>query len=302
MTEEAANHNMSVLANFNFDIQAALQAQFHSPVGLGSEFREPSLLEPLLIRHPFWPRLKSLLIGGAQIPRLPISDDTRAIDLAFHHKRGNHKSAIDGSAKVFELLSDDVIHGYSLPLPLECLPLLPRAALAPLGLQLQSTVDEFGNIVPKYRMCHDQTFPGPSGLSLNKRTLKDQLPPCLYGRVHLRMSHYIVSLRWRHPSKRILIGKFDIKAAYHRAHLDAPTAMECLTTCGGMLFASLRYTFGGAAFQSLWSCYSEVICDLSNDLFDALPGTTPSSGPHYNIFYLSPVSWILPPPLPLRWS
>ena len=263
---DAARHNMEVLSEFNFDFQAALQAQIHTPVGLGSEFRRPSVLEPLLIRHPLWPKLKGLLLHGAQIPRQPISADDRQRDLDYHLKRGNHKSASIHADKVKTNLSDDVTHGYSLPLPIAILPRLTDAALAPLGLQVQKTIDEFGKTVPKYRMTHDQSCPGPSGLSLNRRTLKDELPPCRYGRVHLRMTHYIVSLRARHPSTRILIGKFDIKSAYRRAHLDAATAMESLTTFDGLLFASLRYTFGGSAFPALWSCYSEILCDLSNDL------------------------------------
>jgi hypothetical protein len=32
------------------------------------------------------------------------------------------------------------------------------------------------------------------------------------------------------------------------------------------MYLSLRYTFGGAAFPSLWSIYSDTITDLANDL------------------------------------
>jgi hypothetical protein len=44
---------------------------------------------------------------------------------------------------------------------------IPNASLAPLGCQTQETINELGVELPKYRMTHDQTFPGPSELSMN---------------------------------------------------------------------------------------------------------------------------------------
>jgi hypothetical protein len=37
----------------------------------------------------------------------------------------------------------------------------------------------------------------------------------------------------------ILIGKFDLKAAYRRAHLSAATALESMITFDGLLQISL---------------------------------------------------------------
>jgi hypothetical protein len=45
--------------------------------------------------------------------------------------------------------------------------MIPNASLAPLGCQTQESINEFGERITKHRMTHDQTFPGPSGKSVN---------------------------------------------------------------------------------------------------------------------------------------
>jgi hypothetical protein len=290
MTPEAAEKNATLLASYDYDIEAAIAAQSHSPVGYGSEFRQASTLEPLLSRHPLWPQLKDILNHGVEFPLMPISRMDRQLDLDFHQQRGNHKSAKVHSDIVRDNLTEDVNHGFALPLPMRCLSEIKDASLAPLGMQIQKTIDETGATVPKYRMTHDQTFRGPSGLSVNTRTNKETLPPCMYGRVLLRMTHYILYLRARFPEKRILIGKYDIKAAYRRAHFKANLVAECLTTFDGLLFAALRLTFGGAACPNYWSIHSEIIGDIANDLIQC-PAWDPAT-------LASPLQPLLP--LPLR--
>ena len=191
-----------------------------------------------------------MLTTGAILPLSHISEEQRQEDIRWHDKRGNHKSATTHCNLVRNLLTEDVVHGFSLPLLPDCLHKIPAASLAPLGIQFQKTVNEFGETVQMLRMTHDQTFRGPSGLSVNVRTQKDQLPPCVYGRVLLRLAHYIVHLRTKYPDKRILVGKYDLKAAYRRAHLSGPSVAECLTIFEGRLYASLRFTFGGSPFPN----------------------------------------------------
>jgi hypothetical protein len=266
MSDAAAAHNGAVFAKYHFDFAAVLQAHATTPLGVGSEFRPASVLEPLLCRHALWPRFKAMLLSGAKVPLRPISRKDRLGDLAFHLARGNHKSASTNSSKLRELLNDNITHGFSLPLPISCLSHINNASLAPLGIVEQPTIDEFGQIVDKWRMTHDQTYCGPSATSVNRRTILEELHPCMYGFALLRLAHYIVDLRRRHPDKRIFIGKFDLKAAYRRAHLHPDTISECLTTFDNRLHAALRMTFRGAAFPSMWSDCSEIIGDLTNDL------------------------------------
>ncbi len=70
--------------------------------------------------------------------------------------------------------------GFALPLSIEILNLIPNASLAPLGCHEQETINELGEWIPKFWMTHDQSFPGPSSLSVNLRVIQELLPPCMY--------------------------------------------------------------------------------------------------------------------------
>jgi hypothetical protein len=124
-----------------------------------------------------------------------MNDTQRKADLDFHKNRGNHKSSILYHEVMDRLITEDIKRGFSLPLPISCLNKIPNASLAPLGCQRQSTIDEKGHIIPKYHITHDQTFPGPSGLSVNLRVQKELLPLILYSFIISRLIHYIVSLQ-----------------------------------------------------------------------------------------------------------
>jgi hypothetical protein len=125
------------------------------------------------------------------------------LDLIFHKERSNHKSTTKHMEKLDSIISEEISRGYALPLTIDILPKIPNASLAPLGCHQQETINELGEKIPKYRMTHDQSFPGPSGHSVNNRVLKDKLPPCMYSYVLLRSIHYIVSLRLQHPTTKI---------------------------------------------------------------------------------------------------
>ena len=53
--------------------------------------------------------------------------------------RGNHKSATDELEQVKQLISKDVIHGFSVPFPASTVTLLPSPVVTPLGLAKQWT-------------------------------------------------------------------------------------------------------------------------------------------------------------------
>jgi hypothetical protein len=165
-----------------------------------------------------------------------------------------------------KLITEDIEKGYALPLPLSILDNIPNASLAPSGCHKQFTIDESGNLIPKYRMTHDQSFPGPSGFSVNLRVKKDLLPSIVYSYVLSRSLHYIVNTHARHPSTKIFICKVDLDAAFRRCTLASTTSNESLTIFDNMLLIALRMTFGGSACPSLWGIISETLADLSNAL------------------------------------
>jgi hypothetical protein len=102
-----------------------------------------------------------------------ISPVDRLMDLKFHEERGNHKSV------TVKLIKEDMERGFTLPLPVSVLYNLPKASLAPLGCVQQSSIDASGKRIMKYWMTHDQSFPGLSNQSVNKRVKFSELPPIM---------------------------------------------------------------------------------------------------------------------------
>lgn len=190
----AALHNAKVVKEHNYHLDDIIRKQHPSQFSYGSEFRSSDNLENLLEDHPLWYKLKEILDNGASFPLQPMNEIDRRTDLEFHSTRGNHKSTEKFNHVISDIISEDIERGFALPLPLSMLDKIPNTSIAPLGCQKQSTIDANGSIIPKYRMTHDQSFPGPSGLSVNLRVKKDLLPPILYSYALCRSIHYIVSL------------------------------------------------------------------------------------------------------------
>ena len=253
----AASHNAKILEHFGFDLDKVIRIQHPSQISHGSEFRSPSDLETLLSDHPLWPRLRDILSNGASFPLLPISDEDRAKDVAFHRDWGNHKSLSKYSSFIEPVINEDIERGFALPLPLDILDKVSRVSVAPLGCHKQSSINTLGEIVPKYRLTHDQSFPGPSGLSVNLRVRKDLLPPIMYSFVLSRIMHYIVNVRKLLPTTRIFICKVDMDAAYRRCSSSCQTSWESLTIFDGLLFSLIN----------LWRrpMPKSLGCNLGND-------------------------------------
>jgi hypothetical protein len=101
------------------------------------------------------------------------------------------------------MLQDEVEQGWQLLLPKEAALHLPQTVLAPLGLVEQDTINKLGEIVPKWRLIHDQSLNIVKGTSrsVNDRLLADELTPCQYGRALLCHIHVIVGMRLQNPSR-----------------------------------------------------------------------------------------------------
>ena len=290
-SNEAKQLNASILQSFDWDITKAIQAQPNSLVSFGSEFRSQNELDKLLSFHPLWTDFKEILTNGATFPLQPISKEERLLDLEFHLSRGNHKSAIKNDEALSKIIDNDISKGYALPLPLDIIKSIPNSSLAPLGCIDQDTINERGECTQKFRMTHDQSFAGPSSHSVNGRVIKELLPNCMYSFALLRLLHYIISVRERHPRTKIFISKFDLDSAYRRCHLSGESAAECLTIYKDTLLMALRMTFGGSPCPSMWGITSETITDVCNTLIHCKSWD-------YNTLYDN-LSDSIPPPVSL---
>jgi len=213
-SQEAALHNAEILKIYNFDMNKVISSFHPCILALGSEFKPSSDLEELLHHHHFSNNLKEILDHGAKFPLSLISRADRINDLNLLLERGNHKSTTKFKEMMDPLVSEDIAHGFALPLSIATLHKISDASLAPLGCHKQETINEVSDKIPKYHMTHDQSFPGPSGLSVNLRVITEELPQIMYSWVLSCLIHYICSLPLRHPTEKTFICKVDMDAAY----------------------------------------------------------------------------------------
>ena len=190
--------------------------------------------------------MQSVLMQGIDFPLSPLSTEIRAADCAECLAFGNHKGVEKYSQFFNKLMEFDVTHGYSLILPPSCISHLECAH----GLSKnhwKNTITQHREIVPKKCLIYNQikVFE-KSGTSISSRVNKDSLQDCMYGHTIIRMVHFILALRQKYPTKRILQSKIDYKSAYRRAHLNWATAIQSMTQTGEFLHIPLLATFGGA--------------------------------------------------------
>ena len=181
LSESAASHNLNVLNKYSNNLGEALRANENSPLGYGSEFRKPHELKKVFGFHPLWSRMESILKNGSNWPLEEISKEHRKRDLDDALSFGNHKGAIAKPELLKNLINKDVIHGYSLPILLSSVKSIPGLVMAPMNIMAQNTINEHGQIIPKDRLTHNQSWQGSSKTSVNSRTKKELLQACRFG-------------------------------------------------------------------------------------------------------------------------
>jgi hypothetical protein len=258
---------MAILRNYSNDIHVYINANKHSFMGYGSEFRPIQVIEPLILHHRSWPSFANQLQQGSKWPLASISESDRLAKNIEFIKRGNHKSAVTHYSVLHDIIQKEVTQGWMIPIPLTSINSIPNSEIAPVGIDnKQFKVLPDGTKTPKYRLTHDQSFEASIGQSVNYRTQRDKLDPLFYGGCLSRILHYIVSLRIRHPTTKILVGKSDFKSAYRRMNLHGETAARSIIMCKQFGLLSLRLTFGGSPCSNEWCTFAELCTDLANDI------------------------------------
>ena len=266
LTPEAALKNFLILKKYGLSLEAALDAQRGTPLEYGSEFRTIDELKPIFSRHPYWEKMKTLLSEGSDFPLKPLKEEVRKSDFDAALARGNHKGAKNKPDLLRKLVSKDVVHGYALPIPLNRLSRVPGAVLAPMNIAAQQTIDEFGRIIAKDRLTHDQSFDFSEKSSVNSRVIEEDVLPVRYGHCIKRIINWAVSARRKYPNVKIFASKTDFKSAYRRVHMAWRTALQSCTQLPEeeIAIVSLRLTFGGSVCPADWCVISEAATDLTN--------------------------------------
>jgi len=139
--------------------------------------------------------------------------------------------------------------------------------LQPCNLAAQFSLTASGERVLKNRLTHDMSNSiTQEDASVNSRCDMEQYPPMVYGWALMRIITYIVALRLAHPTKRILLSKYDLSDAYRRIANGAKAAVETILVVGQIAYIMLRLCFGGSTCPPTWCSFSEMVTDLSNEI------------------------------------
>lgn len=314
--EAVAYSNFQVLLHHKFDLQRCITAE-NTICTPGSEFRDITLLDPLLENHPLWPTVKRSITEGVSMYLFHEPDEEqRSLENNELISRHNHKSAKLNPEVITNSLSQEIIRGYAFVIPIDEVHRLPSAMVCPLGIVEQTSLSHDGSRKIKRRLTHDQSFSAlPTSESLNKLTDLSQYPNLIYGFCLPRIILQIISLRHHYPRKRIMISKYDFAKAYRRLHYKGPSAYKCISRLDSLAYIMLRLSFGGSGCPQAWCPVSEMITDFANDLlYNSAWDSKLLHSPDQHLLppaeYLSPdlqispalPTMLLPPPLPKGFS
>jgi len=268
---DAAKYNTKLIKFNDYDLEKTIQKQKNTILSPGSEFRSIPNLQKLLLHHEDWDEIKSIISRGCDYQLEPDPNEaTRLQDLQAMLDRGNHKSAKsdENAPALMKAFDKEVSRGWLLPITIESLTKIKKLSIIPLGVATQSSIDEFGNRIPKKRVTHDASFPAPSGNSVNNSVQEELLQSCIYGQCLHRVLHGIHNIRLKHENKKIYMSKYDMDAAYRRLHSMIQHSLKCVTVVGKIAYVPLRLPFGVSPGPSLYSTISECCFDLVNDLIN----------------------------------
>jgi hypothetical protein len=121
----------------------------NSPFGPGKEFKPPDVLHLVFGLGPLWKHMEDFLAHGSKWPLVKISKEEQVNNLNNALTFGNHKGALAKPELLLKLIGKDVKYGYSTPIPLDSVKLIPSLEMAPMNIMAQNMINEFGQVIPK---------------------------------------------------------------------------------------------------------------------------------------------------------
>ena len=276
---EALEHNTEILSKCDWNLDTFFDLQKGTTIDHGSEFRPIRHLERLVGKHPHYPFLKTMLEQGFQYyVSKDLSATERSEEFEAQLERGNHKSASGENEVVAQLLlENDVRYGFALPIQAAKLRNVKGVHLQPGGIVEQFSLNADGSRKRKRRFTHDLSFSiTREDASINDRIDMGRYPDMVYGWCFSRIIHYLAALRYHNPEKKIYISKFDYSDAYKRLSQSHQTCAATVVRFAEIAYIFLRMAFGGSPNPAAFSCFSEILTDVANEL--AMSKYHPSQG------------------------
>ena len=193
---ENAEYNSRLIAKFDMDMQKLLDHYPNSVITPGSEFRPATALESLLAGHPYWPRFRSIITRGVEYPLTAEEfDPARRAENDAILLYGNHASGKKNPQAIGKVIHKDAHHGFSLPITFDCARNIRHSRISPMGVAHQLGINAQGELVPKDRLTHNQSFSLGFCPSTNELIDQTQLIDLVMGHCLDRIFHQIVALR-----------------------------------------------------------------------------------------------------------
>ena len=119
----------------------------------------------------------------------------------------------------------------------------------------------------KYRLTYNLSFSiTGEDASINSRCDMGAYPENFYSFCLSRIIHFIVAFRRRFPNKNFFISKYNYWDVYWRMAHKALSAIHIILAHAKRAYIYLRLTFGASVNPAMWYRFSEMICDLSNEM------------------------------------
>ena len=278
----ALEWNTGYLESCGWDMVEVFRQHVGSTVDHGSEFRPVDQLSRLVGHHPNFPFLQEMFQHGFDyFLSRELSEQERLAELEAQLERGNHKSATENEDEINSLLTGDVVHGFVLPFSASAIKNLKGVHLQPGGMVRQMSLKADGSRKLKNRFTHDLSFSiTMEDASINSRIQIDRYPDMVYGFCLSRILHYLAALRHRNPGRKIFISKFDYSDAYKRISQSPRASASTVIRFGEVAYICWRMVFGGSPNPAGFSCFSEMLTDLANELamsdYDPALGKSPT--------------------------
>jgi hypothetical protein len=193
LDHDTANHNAAIFQQHGYDFTEAINSNGSSPLNFGSEFRDTAVLAPLFRYHPNWPRAANIINHGSHFQAEPLPPKQRLEHLEAALAYGNHKGAVKAPDQLFDLLSNDIVNGFAILLPLELARLSPGILLSSMNIARQNTIDHTGRVIEKDRLTHYHSFDFFKNGSINSRSNLTAHEACMFGNCIIRICHIIVN-------------------------------------------------------------------------------------------------------------
>ena len=230
----SVNHNTDLLRANDYDLTKIIDANQHTTLCYGSEFRSIEDMESIYGEHELFGFFTEIHQEGMEYHfDRDLTESERVEEVQANLLRGNHNSAKDRPKELETKITREVTYGFALPIWLASLAKIPKALLQACGLVTQSTLTESGERKEKSRLTHDLSFSITSPYAaVNRRLDRERYPELIFGFCLLRIIHFIIALRLLFPETPILISKYDFSDAYRRMSHRATSAVQTIIALG----------------------------------------------------------------------